>query len=80
MLEQFLQAILEQLKEPKADIEKNLRALLAEMISRMDLVSQEEFMRQQTALTQAQRSIQQLTGDIEKLNEKLALLESNNAP
>lgn len=80
MLEQFLQAILEQLKEPKADIEKNLRALLAEMILRMDLVSQEEFMRQQTALTQAQLSIQQLIGEIEKLNEKLTLLESNTAP
>ena len=80
MIEQLLQAILEQLHEPKADLEKNLRALLSEMITRMDLVSQEEFLRQQTALLNAQRNIASLLVEIETLTEKVALLESIAAP
>lgn len=80
MIEQLLQAILEQLHEPKADLEKNLRALLSEMITRMDLVSQEEFLRQQTALLNAQKNIASLLVEIETLTEKVALLESIAAP
>ena len=80
MIEQLLQAILEQLHEPRADLEKNLRALLSEMITRMDLVSQEEFLRQQTALLNAQKNIANLLVEIETLTEKVALLESPAAP
>ena len=80
MIEQLLQAILEQLHEPKADLEKNLRALLSEMITHMDLVSQEEFLRQQTALLNAQKNIASLLVEIETLTEKVALLESPAAP
>lgn len=80
MIEQLLQAILEQLHEPKADLEKNLRALLSEMITRMDLVSQEEFLRQQTALLNAQKNIASLLVEIETLTEKVALLENPAAP
>lgn len=80
MLEQLLQAILEQVKEPKADLEKNLRAVLSEMISRMDLVSQEEFIRQQNALKVAQANLQHLNAQLETLTAKVALLESNTAP
>ncbi|TEU26878.1 accessory factor UbiK family protein [Alkanindiges illinoisensis] len=80
MIEQLLQAILEQLQEPRADLEKNLRALLSEMITRMDLVSQEEFLRQQTALLNAQKNIANLLVEIETLTEKVALLESPAAP
>lgn len=79
MLEQLLQAILEQVKEPKADLEKNLRAVLSEMISRMDLVSQEEFMRQQNALKVAQANLQHLNAQLETLTAKVASLESNAA-
>jgi BMFP domain-containing protein YqiC len=79
MLEQLLQAILEQVKEPKADLEKNLRAVLSEMISRMDLVSQEEFIRQQNALKVAQANLQHLNAQLETLIAKVASLESNAA-
>ena len=79
MLEQLLQAILEQVKAPKADLEKNLRAVLSEMISRMDLVSQEEFIRQQNALKVAQANLQHLNAQLETLTAKVALLESNAA-
>lgn len=79
MLEQLLQAILEQVKEPKADLEKNLRAVLSEMISRMDLVSQEEFIRQQNTLKVAQANLQHLNAQLETLTAKVASLESNAA-
>ncbi len=80
MIEQLVQAILEQMQEPKADLEKNLRALLSEMITRMDLVSQEEFLRQQAALLNAQKNIGSLLAQIETLTEKVASLESPAAP
>lgn len=80
MIEQLVQAILEQLEQPRADLEKNLRAMLSEMMTRMDLVSQEEFLRQQTALLSAQKNIASLLEQIETLTEKVALLETPDAP
>ncbi|RYY78490.1 MAG: accessory factor UbiK family protein [Moraxellaceae bacterium] len=80
MIEQLLQAILQHMQEPKADLEKNLRALLSEMIGRMDLVSQEEFLRQQTALLNAQKNIADLLLQIEALTEKVNALETPAAP
>ncbi|KAA5737593.1 accessory factor UbiK family protein, partial [Klebsiella pneumoniae] len=50
MLETLLQAILEQIDEPKKDLEKNLRALLNETVEKLDLVSKQEIERQKTAL------------------------------
>lgn len=78
MIEQLVQAILEQLHQPKADLEKNLRALLSEMMTRLDLVSQEEFQRQQTALLNAQKNIASLLAQLETLTEKVALLEKSD--
>jgi BMFP domain-containing protein YqiC len=52
MIETLLQAILQQIEEPKKDLEHNLRALLNEAVSKMDLVSKEEIERQRTALNQ----------------------------
>ena len=46
MIETLLQAILEQVDQPKKDIEHNLRALLNEAISKMDIVSKDEIERQ----------------------------------
>lgn len=80
MIEQLLQAILQQIQEPRADLEKNLRALLSEMISRMDLVSQEEFLRQQTVLLHAQQNIASLLAQVETLTEKIAALQTPDAP
>ena len=42
MIETLLQAILEQVDLPKKDIEHNLRALLNEAVTKMDLVSKDE--------------------------------------
>ena len=53
MIETLLQAIMEQLDQPKKDIEHNLRALLDEAVSKMDLVSKDEIQRQRIALDNA---------------------------
>ena len=65
MLETLVQAILEQIDQPKQDLEKNLRALLQERIEKLDLVSKQELERQQISLNLA--------------NEKLAMLQQQVA-
>ena len=67
MIETLLQAIMEQLKTPKEDLEHNLRALLNEMVSQMDLVSQEELERQKQALFLANQRLEHLQQQVEAL-------------
>lgn len=68
MIETLLHAILEQVDQPKKDLEHNLRALLNEAVSKMDLVSKDELTRQQIALNNANIRLEQL-------QQQLALLE-----
>lgn len=65
----LLQTFLQKFKVPVDDIEKNAKALFSETISKMDLVTREEFERQNLLL---QRSQQELAS----LKEKIALFES----
>jgi len=71
MLETLLQAILEQIDQPKKDIEKNLRALLNEAVEKMDLVSKQEMERQRVALQNATLRLEQLTQQVNMLEETL---------
>ncbi|MFV5491224.1 accessory factor UbiK family protein [Acinetobacter sp. ASP199] len=71
MIETLLQAILQQIEEPKKDLEHNLRALLNEAVSKMDLVSKEEIERQRTALNQANQRLNELLKQVESLEEKI---------
>jgi BMFP domain-containing protein YqiC len=71
MIETLLQAILEQLDQPKKDLEHNVRALLNEAVTKMDLVSREELERQKTALTQANSRLNSLLKQVELLEEKM---------
>ncbi|MGR2827217.1 accessory factor UbiK family protein [Acinetobacter sp. 1124_18A] len=71
MLETLLQAILEQIDEPKKDLEKNLRALLNEAVEKLDLVSKQEIDRQKTALQSANQRLAQLQKQVELLEETL---------
>lgn len=72
MIETLLQAILQQIEEPKKDLEHNLRALLNEAVSKMDLVSKEEIERQRTALNQANQRLNELLKQAESLEEKIS--------
>ncbi len=71
MIETLLQAILEQVDQPKKDLEHNLRALLSEAISKMDLVSKEELDRQRTALNNANLRLNELLQQVEVLEQKI---------
>lgn len=71
MIEVLVQAILEQVEQPKKDLEHNIRALLSETITKMDLVSQEEMQRQQTALDNANLRLNQLQAQLLQLETQL---------
>ncbi|MBP2604786.1 accessory factor UbiK family protein [Acinetobacter calcoaceticus] len=71
MLETLLQAILEQIDEPKKDLEKNLRALLNEAVEKLDLVSRQEIDRQKTALQSANQRLAELQKQVELLEKTL---------
>ncbi|MDS7928192.1 accessory factor UbiK family protein [Acinetobacter sp. V102_4] len=71
MLETLLQAILEQIDEPKKDLEKNLRALLNEAVEKLDLVSRQEIDRQKTALQSANQRLAELQKQVELLEATL---------
>ena len=75
MIETLLQAILEQIDQPKKDLEHNLRALLNEAVTKMDLVSQDELDRQRTALNNANLRLNELLKQVEALDRKF---NSNN--
>ena len=69
MIETLLQAILQQVEQPKNDLEKNLRALLNESIEKLDLVSKQELDRQRTALNLANQRLSELQQQMETLEE-----------
>lgn len=69
MIETLLQAILQQVDQPKKDLEKNLRALLNESIEKLDLVSKQELDRQRTALTLANQRLSELQQQMKTLEE-----------
>lgn len=71
MIETLLQTILQQIDQPKKDLEHNLRALLNEAVSKMNLVTQEELQRQQTALQHANQRLNQLNDQIQILEQTL---------
>ena len=71
MIETLLQAILQQVEQPKNDLEKNLRALLNESIEKLDLVSKQELDRQKNALNFANQRLTELQEKMQMLEEKL---------
>lgn len=71
MIETLLQAILEQVEQPKTDLEHNLRALLNEAVTKMDLVSRDEIERQKTALNNANQRLTELLQQVETLEQKI---------
>ena len=69
MLEQFFQAVSEQLRAPKADFEKNMRAFLSDTLDRMDIVSRDTLLRQEKQLIEAQQAINVLKQQVEALEK-----------
>lgn len=71
MIETLLQAIMEQIEQPKKDLEHNLRALLSEAVAKMDLVSKNELERQRTALNNTNIRLNELLKQVEALEIKI---------
>ena len=69
MIETLLQAILQQVDQPKKDLEKNLRALLKKKKKKLDLVAKQELDRQRTALNLANQRLSELQQQMETLEE-----------
>jgi len=67
MIDTVLHAIMEQLDQPKKDLEHNVRAILQEAVSKMDLVSKDEIERQRTALNHANSRLNELLKQVEAL-------------
>lgn len=70
MFEQLVQNVLQQLQQPKKDIEQNVRALLSEAISKMDLVTRDELERHQQALINANNKLAELQQQLEELQQQ----------
>ena len=60
---------MQQIDQPKKDLEKNLRALLNESIEKLDLVSKQELDRQRTALNLANQRLTELQQQMKTLEE-----------
>ena len=71
MIETLLQAIMEQIEQPKKDLEHNWRALLSEAVAKMDLVSKDELERQRTALNNTNIRLNELLKQVEALEIKI---------
>lgn len=71
MLETLLHTILEQMDQPKKDLEKNLRALLNEAVEKLDLVSKQEIERQRIALNQANLRLKNLQEQVTLLEQQI---------
>lgn len=70
MIEQLIQNIVRQLETPRADLEKNLHALLAEMVTKLELVSRQELDRQEQQLADARRTILELSKRLDQLEQQ----------
>ena len=74
MIETLLQAILQQIDQPKKDLEHNLRAVLNETVTKLDLVSHDEIERQKVALALANARLSELQNQVKALE---TLIEQN---
>jgi ubiquinone biosynthesis accessory factor UbiK len=57
---------------PAADLEKNLRAMLASLFARLDLVTREEFDVQRQVLLRTREQLTRLEAEVAALEAKLA--------
>jgi BMFP domain-containing protein YqiC len=64
-----VRAILAQ--SPAADIEKNMRAMLAALFSRLDLVTREEFDVQEQVLARTRAKLSQLEAKVAELESRI---------
>jgi ubiquinone biosynthesis accessory factor UbiK len=64
-------------QSPAADLEKNLRAMLASLFARLDLVTREEFDVQRQVLLRTREKLEQLETQVTDLERRLASRSSD---
>lgn len=67
-------------ESPAADLEKNLRALLTSLITRLDLVSREEFDVQRQVLLRTREKLARLEAQVAALERERATAASAQDP
>lgn len=63
-------------KSPAADIERNVRSMMTQAFTRMDLVTREEFDVQADMLARARSKVDQLSEQLRQLQSRLDAIES----
>lgn len=61
---------------PAKDVEKNMRAVLSGVFSRLDLVTRDEFDIQQEVLQRTREKLTQLESKVQELEQQLGLSET----
>jgi BMFP domain-containing protein YqiC len=62
-------------RSPAADVQRNVKAFMAQGFSKMDLVTREEFDIQVELATRTRARVDQLTAQVEQLESRLSALE-----
>lgn len=63
-------------KSPAADIERNVRSMMTQAFTRLDLVTREEFDVQADMLARARTKVDQLSEQLRQLQSRLDAIES----
>jgi len=63
-------------RSPAADLERNVKAMMGQAFTRMDLVTREEFDVQAELLARARERVDQLDAQVRQLEARVAALET----
>jgi BMFP domain-containing protein YqiC len=67
-------------QSPAADLDKNLRTLLASFFARLDLVTREEFDVQRQVLLRTREKLERLEARVAELEQRARLASEEKAP
>lgn len=63
-------------RSPAADLERNVKAMMGQAFTKMDLITREEFDVQADLLARARERVDQLQTQVQQLEVRVAALES----
>lgn len=66
-------------RSPAADLERNVKAVMGQAFTKMDLITREEFDVQAELLARARERVDQLAAQVEQLEARVTALESKQA-
>lgn len=65
-------------RSPAADLERNVKAVMSQAFTRMDLITREEFDIQTDLLARARERVEQLSAQVQLLETRIVALENAN--